>query len=421
MKRRIVAALAWTIVAICAANLVAADWLFYKTPPPGVSALLYLLASLALLLPFLAFPLVGALIVTHRPSNTVGWILLAAGVGTLLTSFSAAFIGVAKVSHTMNSLPARSIDLTGNIVWSVNLTLGVLLLYLFPDGRPLSPRWRIVVWGLLATLAGVVLGQVVYPGPMEPNNQAMNPLGVPALAEFSAFAMNALQPLLPAFLLLAIISLFLRYRRAGPAQRQQIKWFVFGSVVMIVIVAAGIFNPLDPTSALGVIVGNITFGLGVLALPLGVGVGALRYRLYDIDILINRALVYGLLTALLAGLYLGLVIGSQTVIRLITHQTGQSQLVIVLSTLLIAALFQPLRTFLQRVIDQRFYRRKYDAARTLEAFGVTLRSDVELNGLSEHLVAVAQETMQPADAWLWLRTERIVNERPGALVVKASE
>jgi hypothetical protein len=202
----------------------------------------------------------------------------------------------------------------------------------------------------------------------------------------------------------SLILLILRYRRAGLAQRQQIKWFVFGSVVMFVIVAAGIFlNPLDPNSALGTIVGNVTFGLGILALPLGVGVGALRYKLYDIDVIINRALVYGSLTALLAALYFGLVIGAQTLIRLVTHQTGQSQLVIVGSTLFIAALFQPLRGGLQRVIDQRFYRRKYDAARTLERFGASLRGEVERGDLHDHLLAVVHETMQPARASLWLR------------------
>jgi hypothetical protein len=404
MMRRLAPALAWLILAACAVNVVVSSWLFYQAPPLGVAPSLSVFTTLWLLIPFLAFPLVGAFIVAQRPSNTVGWILLAAGLGTLVTSFSAAFIGLAKIRHTINDLPARWVDLAGNLVWPVNLTLGVLMLYLFPDGRPLSPRWRIVVWTLLATLGGVVLGQAVYPGPLEQNGQAMNPLGVPALAGFSNFAVTVLQALLPLFVLLAVTSLILRYRRAGPAQRQQIKWVVFGSVVMIIIVAAGIFaNPLNPNSIAGQIVGNITFGLGILALPLGVGVGALRYRLYDIDVLINRALVYGSLTALLGALYFGLVAGAQALIRLATHQSGQNQLVIVLTTLLIAALVQPLRRGLQFQIDHRFYRRKYDAARTLEAFGATLRSEVELGDLKNHLLDVVSETMQPARVSLWLR------------------
>ena len=404
MIRRLVPALAWLIVALCAVNVVVSEWLFSLAPPQGSTPFEALVATLWLLLPFLAFPLVGAIIITQRPANTVGWILLAAGIGTLTTSFSASFIGLAKIHGTINDLPARYVDIAGDIVWPVNLTLGVLLLYVFPDGRPLSPRWRMLVWGLLAAIAAVALGQAVYSGPLEQGGQAINPLGVPALAGFSSFALNDLQALLPPFLLLAVVSLILRYRRAGPAQRQQIKWFVFGSVVMVVIVAAGIFlNPLDPNSALGLIISNITFGLGILALPLGVGVGALRYKLYDIDVIINRALVYGLLTALLAALYFGLVVGAQTLIRLATHQTGQSQVVIVATTLFIAAIFQPLRRGLQTQIDRRFYRSKYDAARTLETFGASLRSEVELRDLGDHLLDVVQKTMQPARASLWLR------------------
>jgi hypothetical protein len=206
----------------------------------------------------------------------------------------------------------------------------------------------------------------------------------------------------------------LRYRRANSGQRQQIKWFVLGSIVMIVVavggqVAAGFLPGAnapadDPAAALPTLVGNLAFALGILALPLGVGVGVLRYKLYDIDRLINRTLLYGALTAILAALFFALVYGAQAIIH------AQSPLVIVLTTLLVAAVAQPLRSALQRGIDRRFYRSRYNAARTLETFGATLRSEVELGDLRADLLAVVEETMQPASLSLWLRSQDLLDE-----------
>jgi hypothetical protein len=358
---------------------------------------------------------VGALIVNQRPTNTVGWLFLAAGVGTLVTSFSAAYVGIALKTHADAQLATGLVDIAGDMMWPINLALGVLLLLLFPDGRPLSRRWAIAIWVLVADLVLTVLAQAVAPGPLEANNRVPNPLGIAGLGDLPANIMNTSQSLILLFLVLAVVSLVLRYRRANNGQLQQIKWFVLGSIVMIVVVVGGQIGagflpganaPADdPAAALPTLVGNLAFALGILALPLGVGVGVLRYKLYDIDRLINRTLLYGALTAILAALFFALVYGAQAIIH------AQSPLVIVLTTLLIAALAQPLRSVLQRGIDRRFYRSRYNAARTLEEFGATLRSEVELGDLRADLLAVVDETMKPAQLSLWLRPDAAAEER----------
>ncbi|HEY8323317.1 MAG TPA: hypothetical protein VIG77_02435, partial [Ktedonobacterales bacterium] len=260
----------------------------------------------------------------------------------------------------------------------------------------------------------VEVGQAVSPGPLESHNRMLNPLGVPALEGFASFVATYLYLLLPIFAVLGVVSLVLRYRRADQQSRQQIKWFVYGSVMMVIIVLVGIFIASQITNdlALSNAVGNMSFAVAILALPLGVGIGVLRYRLYDIDILIKRTLVYGSLTAILAGLYFGLVIGAQQLTHRLTGQQGAQQpVVIVLTTLLIAALFTPLRGWLQRGIDRRFYRSRYDAAKTLATFSASLRSEVDLAQLNNHLLGVVDATMRPAHASLWLRSPARVSSR----------
>jgi hypothetical protein len=209
---------------------------------------------------------------------------------------------------------------------------------------------------------------------------------------------------------LLVIAQFYRYRYASsPLQRQQTKWVIYGASVAGII-EVGLTLPLYLFPSLGQsgsfyqLVIAPAYILVVFIVPLSIGLAILRFRLYDIDLLINRTLVYGMLTVLLALVYVGLVIGLQSLVHLFTGQVSQSPVVIVASTLAIAALFQPLRYRIQRVIDRRFYRRKYDAAKTLEAFSATLRNEVDLSQLREHLLAVVEETMQPAHVSLWLHT-----------------
>jgi hypothetical protein len=208
-----------------------------------------------------------------------------------------------------------------------------------------------------------------------------------------------------------IFSQVYRYRRVSTAvERQQTKWVVLGILIVVTGFVAlgalnGFFPALNQNDTPYYLIPNLAYPLLLLTLPFSIGMAILRSRLYDIDVLINHTLVYGTLTVLLALVYFGLVIGLESLVHLFTGQALQSPVVIVASTLAIAALFQPLRRRLQILIDHRFYRRKYDAAHTLAAFGATLRNEVDLHQLREHLVAVVEETMQPTHVSLWLRQD----------------
>jgi hypothetical protein len=196
------------------------------------------------------------------------------------------------------------------------------------------------------------------------------------------------------------VSLIVRMRRAGRVERQQIKWLAYGGAVVVGAVFIGSMISIWSGD-----VGIAVIGFGLLGVPIFTGVAIARYRLYDIDIVINRTLVYGALTAALAAVYFGGVATLQALFRALTDQEQQPQLAIVVSTLVIAALFDPLRRRIQSFIDRRFYRRKYDARKTLEAFSATLRDETDLRLLNDHLVEVVAETMQPAHVSLWLRPD----------------
>jgi hypothetical protein len=225
-----------------------------------------------------------------------------------------------------------------------------------------------------------------------------NPYGVESLKGALDLANQVSGALVLLLAVAAVSSALWRFWRSRGIERQQMKWFALGAAVLAISVVVSILW-LPQNS-------NVGFAVGFAALPLSIGTAIMRHRLYDIDLLINRALVYGSLTAALAAVYFGAVIGSQTLTRLLTGQ-GQPQqpVVIVLTTLLIAALFQPSRSRLQRMIDHRFYRRKYNAARTLATFGQMLRTEVEMERLCDYLVAAVEETMQPAQVSLWLRSQ----------------
>ncbi len=298
----------------------------------------------------------------------------------------------------------------GNIVWPLNLGLGSLLLFLFPDGKLPSRRWRFVFWLDVVAVTVSSLSALAHPGPLEHvNGQGLvpNPLGIPGAGPLLDAVNNLAQSLFAWLALVAVISVIVRYRRAAGTQRQQIKWFAFGATLLVVFILGGIalaqaVTPSGQDSS-NSFIANLGFLLGFVMLPLGAGIGVLRYRLYDIDLIINRTLVYGSLTLILAAVYFGGVVGAQAVVQALTGQTKPQPALIVASTLLIAALFTPLRRRVQRLIDRRFFRAKYDAVHTLEQFAVTLRGELNLAELNAHLVGVVEETMQPAQVSLWLR------------------
>ena len=279
-----------------------------------------------------------------------------------------------------------------------NVALLVLFLF-FPSGR-LAPRWM----GLMLLL------DIIF--------QFLNNLpskGVPFDNNWPGWLYLLINLVLFGTI---IISQVYRYRRIStPLQRQQTKWVILGAMIAIgmyiVLLVPSLLIPSINNSVLWNEAWGLLLPIALTLIPLSIGFSILRYRLYDIDLLINRTLVYGTLTISLAAVYIGLVIGLQAFVRLFTGQLAQSPVVIVASTLAIAALFRPLRHRIQAIIDHRFYRRKYDAAKTVAAFSTALRSEVDLQQLSEHLIAVVQETMQPTSVSLWLRSPQQLNHSQG--------
>jgi hypothetical protein len=355
-----------------------------------------LLQSAHIILTGIAFGLygtIGALIVWQRPRNTIGWILCAIGIGTAITDFSGAYTAYGMVNGHLLLPGTEVFNWLGNTVWPINWVLFLVFLpLLFPNGRLLTRRWRIVGWmAAVLTLLAILASWLSL--------ASMELFGKGISADFWRSLSDNFNLLQLTLTIAALVSLVLRFIRAKESERQQIKWLTYGTVMMAILLIGSIEIINDANSPIYALI----FDFAIMLLPLSIGISILRNQLYDIDRLINRTLVYGILTILLALVYFALVFGLQALARLITGQISQSPIVIVSSTLVIAALFHPLRRRIQKIIDRRFYRSKYDATKIIANFSSTLRDEVDLNTLSEHLVAVVQETMQPAHVSLWLR------------------
>jgi hypothetical protein len=401
MNVRYAAWLAWSLAGLSVAMFLASVVLYVLAPSPQETPSTGgALSALLLYFPFLAFPIVGALIASRHPKNPVGWICLAVGLFWML-------IAVGDQSETEGTV---MIDALTQAIWVPPIgLLGIYLILLFPDGKLPSRRWRPLAWlsGVVMVLAS--LGVTFAPGPLEGHPGVRNPLGLEGVP-LVATAAYIILPLLPLCMLASAMSLVLRYRRSGGEEREQIKWIAFAASVVGLLYLIAMVGSLF----LGWGAAGTPLWLGLLqhaalvsftAVPIAVGFAVLKYRLYDIDVVINRTLVYGSLSALLALVYLGGVTATQTIFRALTGQEEQPQLAIVVSTLVIAAMFNPLRRRIQSFIDRRFYRSKYDARKTLEAFSAKLRDETDFDALSDDLVGVVKETMQPAHVSLWLRPD----------------
>jgi len=345
-------------------------------------------------------PILGGLIASRRPENPIGWMWLCVGLGIALSSFAWSYADYALAEP--GSLPApRTVGtLVAGVGWTVALTLVPLLLLLFPGGRLPSPRWRFFAWAVVAagTLALIL-------GPFLPGQGGFAPVENPfglggALGTVISVLANASVLVIFVATVPSALSLVFRYRRAAGVERQQIKWFAYAAVLFGSLIPLDLFSLDEP---LGDVAWSLLNAVTLLGLYAAVGIAILKHRLYDIDRVINRTLVYGAVTATLALVYLGGVAATQTAFRLLTGQEQQPQLAIVVSTLVIAALFNPLRRRLQAFVDRRFYRKKYDAARVLEAFSARLRDEVDPDLLNDDLVGVVRETVQPEFVSLWLR------------------
>ncbi|MBA2783542.1 MAG: hypothetical protein H0T74_11600 [Rubrobacteraceae bacterium] len=339
----------------------------------------------------------GAVIGSRLPGNAVGWIFLAMGLlmGLLFAAGSYAELGLARPGGP--SAGAVLAAWLGSWIFiPAAFGLPMFLLLLFPNGRFLSRRWRLVglFLGALVTFAATV--KAFRPGGISHGLQ--NPLA-PGGGLGEAFeVLDTVTDLLalPGFAL-AAAGLIVRLRRSRGVERQQLKWFTYAATLVAGGLATSILIPGGPVADLAFLVGL----LALAGLPVAAGTAILRYRLYDIDVVINRTLVYGTLTGSLILVYVGSVVGLQYAFRAFT--SGSSQLAIVASTLLIAALFNPLRRRLQDFIDRLFYRNKYDARETLEAFNARLRDETDLERLNGDLVSVVRDTVQPVHVSLWLR------------------
>jgi hypothetical protein len=393
MSARASAWLAWSSFALLALLILAVGSILRS--PDASSFLLFALIAAP-------FALVGALVASRRPRNPIGWLFLAFAVVAAFAASADRYASYALVERP-SSLPGGDwVAWLASGIWHPAFGFFVFAFLLFPDGRLPSARWRPVAWIAAANyLVGGVIGLLWGPLFGEFFPYAEPPFRLPDYFVVEvAFAVFLYVNF--ALLALSAVSLVLRLRRAAGVERQQLKWFVY---------AVTLFALIFPPSIIVLGDGRLVVFLLPLV-PAAAGIAILRYRLFDIDVVINRTLVYGALTVMLAAAYFATVVASQYVFRALTGQ--ESQLAIVASTLTIAALFVPLRRRVQAYVDRRFYRRKYDARKTLEAFSVKLRDETDLDALRDDLVGVVRETMQPAYISLWLRPETVPKkERAG--------
>jgi hypothetical protein len=388
----------WLIVPLYVAGICTS---FLLERSAGVTTA-YPMEDVLLWVGFGAFAVVGALLVAKRPTNIIGWIM--ATVALMMATFYAGLIYAAYVITTRGQPDALAVVAAwiGNWYWYLLLALVFIYLpLLFPDGRLPSRRWlAVAVLPGIGTLGVVLLGALADTLVLDPVVEGIhyrmeNPIGIEGLGRVEDLPVfGVLTALLLVGIVGAVASVVVRFRRSRGVERQQMKWFVYAAALLL----------LTPVEGwLPEIVSNVLFGVVLIALPAAIGIAVLRYHLYDIDLVINRTLVYGPLTAMLALFYIGGVVSLQYAFRALTGQG--SQIAIVASTLAIAALFNPLRRRVQGFVDRRFYRRKYDAAKTLEAFSAKLRDETDLEALNNELVGVVRDTMQPAHVSLWLRPD----------------
>jgi hypothetical protein len=342
---------------------------------------------------------VGAIVASRRPENPVGWLLCLSGVAVGASTFISQYAIYALLARP-GALPAGEAA-AWIASWSLPIIIGLQVSYLtlFPTGRLPSRRWRPVAWLMVAAVVAAVISSALasdaYMGSLGP---IRNPLAISGFSEvYEALSLT----MFPLLYVVATSSLFVRLRHATGVERQQLKWLFYAAVGfalgVILVLLSGVLNTptwFDRTA-------NAVFLVSSEGIIVAIGIAILRYRLYDIDIIINRTLVYGSLTVALVALYFGGVVSLQRLFVLLTGE--RSTLAVVTSTLLIAALFNPLRGRIQSFMDRRFYRSKYDARKTLEAFSAKLRDETDLEALSGDLVGVVGETMQPAHVTLWLR------------------
>lgn len=399
--------LAWLLFVLVSASVVASIVLDQSTRLAGDSPMLS--ERIYLLIP-VAFAFVGALIISRQPRNTIGLLLMLPGLSlfVLVDAYLRPFIlGYTPVPQ-QPTLPFLLALWFSNWNWILLVLPLMYIMVLFPTGRPLSRRWGWLIYFGLVLAAFIFVpatfGAALAPGSGEVSWSVRNPIGLLFLTEdwVNAVILPFFLVALPAWVLLCAAALFVRFHRARTAERNQIKWLLFAVALFTAsYVPTFLWDSFgDPGS-----VWNLLWGLGMLAIPAAVGIAILRYQLFDIDVIIRRTAVYAVLSALLALVYFGSILLLQTVLEVVTAE--QSPVTIVISTLLIAALFAPLRQRVQEFIDRRFFRQKYSAQQVLAQFAQTARDETDMDKLVAALLGVVEETLQPERLSIFFQTTNL--------------
>jgi hypothetical protein len=404
MSRRTAARLAWSMCVVSLASTALAVLLLHRnlsSPNPHV----FDLWVQGIVIP-VTCSIVGVIIASRRPHHPIGWLFCAVGLLTGVNHLCAEYAIYALLTQP-DSLPyGRAAAWAASWPWMPANALLVFVGLLFPDGHLPSRRWLPFAWFNAAVAAVGTLAVAFLAGPVYTLDAIENPLGLEGTQNVLGPVVTVAGALERGILgLIAVASLFFRLRRAGEEEREQIKWFAYAASVVVVGAILTYVVP-DATGARWAgRVGLALLAVGFVGIPIAIGVAILKYRLYDINLLINRTLVYGSLTATLVVFYFGGIVVLQRVFVALTGQ--RSTLAVVASTLVIAALFNPLRRSIQSFIDRRFYRSRYDARKTLEAFSAKLRDETDLDALSSDLIEVVRQTMQPSHVSLWLRPDKL--------------
>jgi len=352
---------------------------------------------------FLSFPTVGALVARRLPRNAVGWLLVAGGLSFVFSVFANEF-AVYGTFTTPGALPGTSFMLWASATWSWTPGFGLLaaLFLLFPTGRPLSSRWRIVLQSVVVGIVLLTVGYAFRPGPFDPPwTFVTNPYAPAGVLGDVMTVVNWIGNGASGLaILLGAASLVIRFRRASGVERQQLKWLAYAaSLLAAYLPFAYFFVIFQPNGSLFVpasLVGLLVF----LMIPIATGVAVLRYRLYDIDIVIERTLVYGLTSAAIGAAFFGGIVVLQAALRPLT---GGSEVAVAASTLVCFALFQPVRRRAQSTVDRRFYRSRYDASRTLDVFTSRIAGEVDIDAVGADLAEAVVTTVRPVHVSLWLR------------------
>jgi hypothetical protein len=347
----------------------------------------------------LGFPTVGAVIVARQPGNAIGWLLLATGLGNAVSQALLEY-GAYSLLHAPGTAPGGAWAglVAEAVIWPSVAGTSVLMFALFPTGHVPSRNWRWLVWAVAIVAAAYIAGTLFDPKNLHYFPAVPNPF--PAASSVLSAVGGVAAPALGLGIVVGMAALAVRFRRSRGVERLQISWMFYLAALLFVSIPITVALSFTNLHVGDIPVDELVFAGVLMAVPLAIGGAILRYRLYDIDVVINRTLVYGALSLTLAAAYVGSVLLLQLVLSPVTRGSGVA---VAVSTLLVAGLFRPVRSRIQAVVDRRFFRRRYDAARTLAAFGSRLRDELDVDALGNDLQVVVHDTMQPMHVSLWLR------------------